>query len=262
MADELMVLTAGAKVLETMMPGASSVLERTAGLAGEQIGIGSGIARVGLNSASFAKAGEATPALAMVARSGEAGLPELGIAFSDGGAMVASQDAVRLATANGGFVNSSLDQISAEIAGGHRLEMNIVNDKLSVLADGKPVSNGDYLPAPFHAGVKIDPGRAVVDMSGGLRLSLDRFMGSTVSSESRTASGLLGPEVSASVINPRHGWSGVQVGEFNPKTYPSPPAFMWRPTGELSVRTSPQTAALAQFKPVPNLATSISDLSK
>jgi hypothetical protein len=261
MADELMMLTAGARVLETMMPGAASAIEHAVGLTGEEIGIGSGIARLGSNAASYAKVGETAPALSMVTRSGETGLPELGIAFSDGGAMVASKDAVRLATADGGWVNSSLDNISAQIAGGHRLEMKIVDGNPSVLADGEAISDGAYLPAPFHAGVKIDEGRAVVDMSG-LRLSLDRYIGSTVSNESRTASGLVGPEVSASVINPRHGWGGVNVGEFNPGTYPAPPAFMWRPTGELSVRTSSPQAALAEFKQVRGLATSISDLSK
>jgi len=259
MVDERLVVT-GVKALETMMPGAIRMLEETAIQAGDQIGIGSGIARLWSNSASFAKAGESTPALSMVARPGEAGLPELGIAFSDGGAMVANKDAISLVTADGSWVKGGLDSISARIAGGHTLEMKIENDALQVLADGKAVSNGAYLPAPFHAGINIDAGRAEANLPGGLRFSLDRYMGSTISSEARTSSGFTGPKVTASAISARHGLGGVQVGEFNPVSYPSPPAFMWRPDGELAVRTSSPRAILSSFEPVRKLATNIQNL--
>lgn len=254
---------AGARELEVLMPGAAKALTEVFGQGAERVGLGGGAASLTQLSgkdtlARFAGNGGES-GLSMLSRTSN-GLPELGIVFSDGAAMRTTEKTINLSTLDGKTVTAGMDSVTMKLGQGNSLTMRIENDVLKVEANGKAVRNGDYLPAPFHTGVSIDAGRAELNVGSHFTLKLDRFIGSSVTKQGVNAEGLLDPAVKASVIPARHGFGGVSISDFSPRTFPSPPAFMWSPAGELSIRTSAENA-MTKFQPVGSLATSLKSLS-
>ncbi len=254
---------AGAHELESLMPGAAKALSEAVGLTGERMAVGGGFANLAElgGKDAFAKfSGNADSGISMLSRS-SAGLPELGFAFSDGAAMRTTGKSINLAVPDGKSVAAQMDSVTMKVGQGNTLTMRIENDLLKVEANGIRVRNGDYLPAPFSTAVKIDAGRAELQVGSDLTLRLDRYTGASVSREGINSKGLLDPAVKASVIPERHGFGGVSISDFAVRTQPSPPAFMWSPAGQFSMRTSAESALSSQFQPVSSLAATLQRLS-